>query len=239
VDPYQGELAASFARTQLGASAVFVLADDADHYVRGLAESFEAAFVKAGGIVVGKEKYDPKQTDYRAILARVRAAQPDVVYLPDYYNIVNLVRTQALQMGVNIPFVGGDGWDSSDLDLTATEGCFFTNHYAPDDPSVAVAIFRMAYEAKFSDEIGRRKTPDALAALAYDATNLLLKAIDEAGVDDPAKVAEALLSIRYSGVSGAIEGFDLFHNPIKTGVVLAVRGGHVEFATRVGPVAAD
>ena len=93
--------------------------DQANDYVKGLAEFFEKAFVAGGGKIVGKESYTAKDTDFSAILAKVAAAKPDVVYLPDYYNIVNLATKQAKEKGIKAPFMGGDGWDSSDLDKAA------------------------------------------------------------------------------------------------------------------------
>ena len=99
-----------------------------------------------------------------------------MVYLPDYYNIVNLVTKQAKEKGITAPFMGGDGWDSSDLDLkAAAAGGYFTNHYSPEDPRPEVQNFVKNFGAKYKDDKGKPKVPDALAALAYDATNLLLQ----------------------------------------------------------------
>jgi len=147
---------------------------------------------------------------------------------------VNLVMKQAKEQGINVPFVGGDGWDSADLDLAAADGGFFTNHYSPDDPRPEVQNFRKAYGEKYKDENGNPKVPDALAALAYDATNLLLEAINQAGTTDTAKVKDALEKIKFSGVSGQIT-FDANHNPIKSAVILAVKDGAVKFETVVNP----
>src|SRR5512136_2742210 len=192
IDPFQGQVGAKFALENLKAKTAFIMLDQANDYVKGLAEFFEQSFTKGGGKIVGKETYTAKDTDFSAILAKVAQAKPDVVYLPDYYNIVNLATKQAKEKGINTPFMGGDGWDSSDLDTKASDGGFFTNHYSPDDPSPAVVNFKKAYAAKFKDDKGQGKVPDALAALAYDATNLLLQAINEAGVDDAAKVKDTL-----------------------------------------------
>ena len=108
--------------------------DQSNDYVKGLAEAFETAFVAGGGTIVGKENYTGKDTDFSAILSKVAEAKPDVIYLPDYYNIVNLVAKQAKEKGITAPFMGGDGWDSSDLDKAAAAGGYYTNHYSPDDP---------------------------------------------------------------------------------------------------------
>jgi branched-chain amino acid transport system substrate-binding protein len=234
IDPFQGTVGAKFARGTLKAKTAFIMLDQANDYVKGLAEFFEKAFVAAGGKVVGKETYTSKDTDFSAILAKVVAAKPDVVYLPDYYNIVNLVTKQAKEKGIKAPFMGGDGWDSSDLDLKAAEGGYFTNHYSPEDTRPEVKNLVKAFGAKYKDDKGQPKVPDALAALAYDATNLLFQAIKNAGADDTTKVKNALAKISSNAVSGKIT-FDRNHNPVKSATILAVKGGKVRFNSVVNP----
>ena len=119
IDPFQGTVAAKFALNTLKAKTAFIMLDQANDYVKGLAEYFEKSFIAGGGKIVGKETYTSKDTDFSAILAKVAAAKPDMVYLPDYYNVVNLAAKQAREKGIKAPFMGGDGWDSSDLDLKA------------------------------------------------------------------------------------------------------------------------
>jgi len=229
IDPFQGTVGANFALNTLGAKKAFILLDQSNDYVKGLAEFFEAAFVKGGGTVVGKESYNGKtDTDFSAILAKVAEAQPDMVYLPDYYQAVNLVTKQAKDKGINVPFMGGDGWDSSDLDLVAANGGFFTNHYSPEDPRPEVQNFVNGFKAKYN------KTPDALAALAYDATMILLNSIEKAGADDATKVKDAMAAISYQGVSG-LTTFDAQHNPIKAATILEVTPDGIKFNSVVNP----
>ncbi len=234
IDPFQGTVGAKFAIENLKAKKAFIMLDQANDYVKGLAEFFEQAFTKMGGEVVGKESYTATDTDFSAILAKVRTARPDVVYLPDYYNIVNLATKQAKEKGIQVPFMGGDGWDSSDLDLKAAGGGYFTNHYSPFDPRPEVQNFVKAYGAKFKDDSGNAKVPDALATLAYDATNLLLQAITEAGSEDTTKVKDALAKIKFAAVSGLVT-FDAQHNPVKSATILAVKPDGVKFEAIVNP----
>jgi branched-chain amino acid transport system substrate-binding protein len=228
IDSFEGLVGARFAYNELDARKAFIMLDQANDYVKGLAEHFESTFVELGGQIVGKESYTGTDTDFSAILADVETAAPDVVYLPDYYNIVNLARRQAKERGISVPFVGGDGWDSADLDLTAAAGGYFTNHYSPDDPRTEVQTFRSDFKATYG------KSSDALAALAYDATNLLLAAIEIADADDTDEVAAALGGIEFDGVTGVIT-FDDQHNPIKSAVILKVTEEGVEFETIVNP----
>jgi len=227
-DALQGQVGADFA-IQKGFKTAFLMYDQSNDYVRGLSEFFEKEFTAKGGTIVGKETYTGKDTDFSAILAKVKSARPDVVYLPDYYNVVNLVTKQAKEKGLTMPFMGGDGWDSSDLDSAAAEGGYFTNHYSPTDPRPEVQNFLKAYAAKYSG-----KVPDALATLAYDATNMMLQAIKNAGADNTDKVKDALAKIDFNGVSGRIT-FDAQHNPVKTVTIIKVTATGPQFETAVSP----
>jgi len=227
IDPFQGLVMAKFALSQ-GHTTAFLMFDQGNDYVRGLSEAFEAAFIANGGTIVGKESYTKNDTDFSAILSKVAASNADVLYLPDYYNIVNLVAAQAKEKGVTAAMMGGDGWDSADLDLAAAEGGYYSNHYSPDDTRQIVKDWVSNYQAKYGS------VPDALATLGYDATNLLLAAIDKAGTDDPAVVKDALAAIEWEGVSGKIT-FDEFHNPIKAAAVLQVKDGKIVFVESVAP----
>jgi branched-chain amino acid transport system substrate-binding protein len=222
IDPFQGLVGANFAYKNLKARKAFIMLDQANDYVKGLAENFEIAFKKLGGTIVGKESYTSTDTDFSAILSKVKDTRPDVIYLPDYYNIVNLATKQAKEKGITAPFMGGDGWDSADLDMVAAAGGYFTNHYSPEDQRQEVKNFVKAYGAKYKDDQGKPVVPDALATLAYDATNLLLEGIKAAGADNTDKVRVALEKISFSGVSGKIT-FDAQHNPIKSATILAVK----------------
>ena len=227
-DDTQGKVMAKFAAETLKAKTAFILYDQANDYVKGLAEFFEKYFTAAGGTIIGKETYTAKDTDFGTILAKVAEANPDLVVLPDYYNIVNLVTKQAKEKGITTPFIGGDGWDSPDLDAVAADGGYFTNHYSPSEARPAVETFVKNYQAKYN------VVPDALAALAYDATNMLLQSIKDAGVDDPAKVKDVMAKSKFEAVSGSIT-FDAFHTPIKPVTIVAVTGGKAQFYSQVIP----
>jgi branched-chain amino acid transport system substrate-binding protein len=233
-DDLQGMVGAKYAYETLGAKTAFIMLDQANDYVKGLAESFEASFTEMGGTIVGKETYTGKDTDFSAILSKVAEAKPDFVYLPDYYNVVNLVTKQAKEKGIVAPFGGGDGWDSSDLDTAAAAGGFFVNHYAPDDPRPEVQNLLKAYGEAYKDDAGNPKVPDALAVLAYDATNMVLEAIKAAGTVDTAVVKDTLAGITFNGVSGKIT-FNDMHNPVKSLTILEVQPEGVVFKSVVNP----
>lgn len=227
IDPFQGSVMSKFALSQ-GKKTAFIMFDKGNDYVLGLAEAFEKSFTESGGQVVGKESYTAQDTDFSAILTKVADSKAEVLYLPDYYNIVNLVGAQAKERGVTSVMMGGDGWDSSDLDLKAADGGFFSNHYSAEDTRPIVQEFVKRYEAKYGSK------PDALATLGYDATNLLIAAIEKAGKDDPAAVKDAMAALKYEAVSGNIS-FDAQHNPIKSAAVMSVKEGKVVFAESIAP----
>ena len=228
IDPFQGTVGAKFALEELGAKTAAVLLDQGNDYVRGLAEFFRDAFEAGGGKVVVWETYTAGDKDFSAILTKVKDANPDILYLPDYYATVNLIAAQANQMGIKAVKMGGDGWDSPELDQQATAGGFFTNHYSSEDTRPIVQDFVKRYQAKYGS------VPDALAALAYDAANVLLTAIQQAGTDDPVKVAQTMEQGTFSVVSGDIT-FDAQHNPKKCAVILEVSPEKVSYRATVCP----
>jgi branched-chain amino acid transport system substrate-binding protein len=228
IDPFQGTVMAKFAQSK-GYKTAFIMYDQGNDYVRGLAEFFEKAWTAAGGQVVGKETYTKTDTNFSAILSKVAASKAEVLYLPDYYNIVNLVGAQAKESGVTAVMMGGDGWDSADLDVKAADGGFYSNHYDPGDTRPIVQSWVANYQKKYAG-----KTPDALATLAYDATNILIASIEKAGADDTTKVSAAMAGISFDAVSGKVT-FDAQHNPIKSAVVISVKDGKKAFTASVAP----
>ena len=228
LDPFQGEVLASFAKNDLSAATAAVMYDKGNDYVLGLAEYFQQYFEEMGGKVLIYEAYTAEDTDFSAILSKVADANPDVLFLPDYYNKVNLIGKQAKEKGISATLMGGDGWDSADLDLSAVEGGYHSNHYSASDPRPLVQNFLQAYEAKYG------KAPDALAVLAYDATNVLLQAIENADSNDPVKVRDVLAGIEFEGVAGKIT-YNAEGDPIKTAAINQVKDGSMQFVKFVAP----
>ncbi len=197
IDPFQGQVMAKFATGTLKAKTAGVLFDISNDYSKGLAETFKAAFEQAGGKVVTYESYGKDDVDFSAILTKTASNSPDVLFLPDYYNKVSLIGRQAKEKGIKATLLGVDGWDSSDLDVKAVEGGYFSNHYSADDSRPEVQEWIKKYQAKYGT------APDALGTLSYDAANLLVAAVEKAGSNDPAKIRDAMASIKdFKGVTG-------------------------------------
>jgi branched-chain amino acid transport system substrate-binding protein len=233
IDPFQGVAAARFVRSALSAQKAFIMLNSKSSYSQGLADAFQAEFSRSGTIA-GKAVYEwadpPQNTDFSAILDQIAAADPDIVYLPDYYDIVNLVTQQAeARGGITMPFIGGDGWDHPDLDTAAASGGYFINHMSYEDPRPEVSAFIQA----FTDRYGY-PPPHTSAALAYDAANLLFQAMQEAGTADTAVVKTKLAAIAFQGVSGTLF-YDQSHNAVKSAVVMSVQTGGVHFYALIPP----
>jgi branched-chain amino acid transport system substrate-binding protein len=153
------------------------------------------------------------------------------LYLPNYYASAATILKQAREMGLNIPAGGGDGWDSPDLVKiggAAVEGGVFSNHFSKDDPSPKVQTFVKTYTAKYGE------APDALAALAYDATGLFLDAFKTAGSIKGSDIRDAMKNTSYVGISGAYK-FDENRDPIKAAVILQIKNGQQTYVATVNP----
>jgi branched-chain amino acid transport system substrate-binding protein len=231
IDPFQGTVGAVFAFNDLKAKKAACIFDVGNDYTKGLSEFFKAKFTALGGQVVGYEGHATGTTDFKAQLTKVLAAGPDILYVSDYYNDVALIAKQARELGFKGPLVGGDGWDSPKLmevGGAAVEGCFFTNHYSQDDTAPMVQAFVKSYKTKYGAE------PDALAALGYDATNIMLDAIQRAGKTDGDAIRDALTKTDLQTVTGKVK-FDGDRNPVKSAVIIEIKGGKQVFKTTVNP----
>ena len=233
IDPFQGTVMASFASNELKVKRAAIYIDNTSDYAKGLAQFFKENFVKNGGLVVIEEAYLQKDTDFKSTLTKIKAAKPDFIYIPGYYQEVGLIVKQAREMGITVPMAGGDGWDSAKLPeiagKAALENTFFSSLYSPDDTSDLNKDFVAEYKKAYNTN------PDVFAALAYDSTLLVAKAIEDAGSADPPKIGEAMAKIKgFKGVSGEVT-FNEQHNPIKSAVIIEHKDGKQTFKTKVNP----
>lgn len=233
IDPFQGTVMANFASKTLNAKTAVIYIDNSSDYAKGLAQYFEEAFVKSGGTVLSKEAYLQKDQDFKATLTKIKGLNPDVVFVPGYYEEVGKIVKQARELGYNNPLLGGDGWDSPKLveiaGTAALNNTFFSNHYSAEDTDSRVVKFVEAYKKEYG------QVPDALAALGYDAAMMLVDSIKRANSADPAKITEALAQTKnLQGVTGMIT-LDGSHNPVKSAVVIEMKDGKQTFKEKVNP----
>jgi len=227
LDPFQGPVAVDFAMEQFKAKTAAVLYALANDYSKGLAEIFKADFEKknGSGSVVGFESYGDKDQDFSAQLTKIIAAKPDFIFLPNNYNEVALTIKQAHDLGWKGPFMGSDAWGSAELMTLCGDDCighFFSTHYAAAGAKGATKEFIDRYQAKYG------YVPDDVAALTWDATRLVLQAIQESGSlsgklrNDRKAVREAMANIKsFAGITGDMK-LDAQGDPIKCAVVVRI-----------------
>jgi branched-chain amino acid transport system substrate-binding protein len=232
LDEFQGRMLARFARDKLKAQKIFTLTDVKQDYSVDLLKFFKDEFTKLGGTIVGEQSYSTGDTDFRAQLTPIRAVKPDAVYVPGYYQEAALIVKQGRQIGLTMPFIGCDGWANQaliEIGGKAMNGCFFTNHFSPDDQSPIVKSFVTKYQEKYGT------LPDTFSALGYDAARLLSGAIQRAGSTDPAAVRDALArTADFQGVTGRIS-FDANRNASKPGLIVTVKDGKFDVAEKIAP----
>jgi len=232
IDPFQGTVVAKFARTELKAKTAAVLFDNGNDYSKGLAEFFQKGFKAAGGKIVSVETYSTGDQDFNAQLTKIKATNPDCILVPDYYNVVGVVAKAARSLDIKVPMLGGDGWDSADLTKiggAAVNGCYFSNHYTPTSTSPLVVKFVKAYKARY------KVVPDAMAALNYDAGQVLIDGIKRAGGKlDGDSIQKALVKTNINIVSGHVT-FDANRDAIKSAVILKVQDGKFIYVKTVNP----
>ncbi len=232
LDEFQGRVLARFAREKLNAQHIFTLTDVKQDYSVDLLKFFKDEFTKLGGSIVGEQSYSTGDTDFRAQLTPIRAAKPDAVCVPGYYQEVALIVKQGRQIGLRMPFIGCDGWANQALIAIggkAIDGCFFTNHFSPDDQSPIVKSFVAKYQEKYG------ALPDTFSALGYDAARLLADALKRTGSSNSQALRDTLAKTEgFPGVTGQIS-FDAHRNASKPGLVVTVKEGKFEIAEKIAP----
>ncbi|MGZ9818844.1 ABC transporter substrate-binding protein [Peribacillus simplex] len=234
IDPFQGTVAANFATKEIKAKSAAIYIDSSSDYSKGLAAAFKEQFEKNGGKIVAEEAYIAKDTDFRSTLTRLKSAKPDFIFLPGYYEEAGLIVKQARETGLDVPFMGGDGWDSPKLveiaGAKALNNTFITNHYSSGDPDEKIQNFVSAFKAKYKD-----KSPDAFNALGYDTGYFLADAIKRAGSADSEKIKEALEKTADLELVTGTFTLDEKHNPIKSATILEFKEGKQVFNTKINP----
>ncbi|MBP2655916.1 MAG: hypothetical protein H6Q73_3485 [Firmicutes bacterium] len=233
IDPFQGIVMANFATKSLNAKTAAIYIDNSSDYAKGLAENFEKAFIANGGKIVSSEAYLSKDQDFKSTLTKIKATNPDVIFIPGYYQEVGLIVKQAREMGINGVLLGGDGWEAPQLveiaGAAALNNCYYSNHYSPEDKDPMSVHFVEAYQKEYNQQ------PDSFAALGYDSVMMLVDAIKRANSDDSVKIKEALAATRnLQGVSGIIS-LNAQHDPVKSAVVLELKDGKRVFREKVNP----
>lgn len=258
IDPFQGEVMAKFARNTLKVSKAAILKDIKNDYSVGLAQFFGETFTSLGGQIIAEESYAEGDIEFRAQLTALKAKNPEVIFIPGYYTEIGLIARQARDLGINVPLIGGDGWDSPrlvEIGGKALENSYYSNHYTPEDPRPEIQKFITEYKAKYNE------IPDAMAPLGYDAARIAFDAIKRSGIlqeqnikdaynENPKAgslmgavntlknrqlIRDAIAQTKdFPGVTGMIT-IDENRNAKKSAVVVKIEDGKVKFVETITP----
>lgn len=232
IDPFQGEVLANFSKENLSAKKVAVLRNQSSDFSMGVADVFVEKAKELGMEVVADESYGDNDTDFKAQLTNIKGKNPDVLFIPDYYEKVALMVPQVRQADIDATLVGADGWDTvlSVMDpsnFDAIEGSYFANQFTLEDPSERVQKFIKDYKEKYGED------PSTFAAEGYDTVYLYKQAVEEAASTDTKAVCEALKNIKFDGLTGSFT-YDENNNPIKSAKMIRIENGKYKFDSEVG-----
>ena len=233
IDSFQGTVGANFALNGLKAGKTAIMTDSSSDYSKGLTEIFRSTYVKAGGKIVAEESYLQKDQDYKPILTKIKAQNPDLLYIPGYYEDVGKIIKQARELGMTIPVLGADAWDSPVLvemgGAQPLNNTYFTNFYSIEDKNPVSNSFVDAYKKEYG------QTPDSMAAMGYDAAKLLVDAIRRADSIDAKKIKEALAATKnFSSVSGEMS-LNERHDAVRGVVIIELKDGKQVYKETVKP----
>ena len=222
IDPVQGAAIAQFAAKSLNAKSAAIMVDRKNDYSTGLEKVISEVFTRMGGKIVATQSYQEGDQDFNAQLTSLKGANPEVIFVPGYYNDVGLIAKQARDKGITVPFVGGDGWDSVQLYAiggSALNGSYFTNHYSPYDTDPKVQKFVNDYKSRYNT------IPDALAATAYDAANIMFDAVKRSKSLSGPDIRDALAATNaFPGVTGTVT-FNQQRDAVKPIVMIEIKDG--------------
>jgi branched-chain amino acid transport system substrate-binding protein len=232
LDPFQGKVMARFARETLNLNKVAVLKDIKNDYSLGLSEAFVKAFTEAGGTIAAEQSYSQGDTDFSAQLTAIKGAGVEGVFVPGYYSEVGAIARTAQRLGLQVPLMGGDGWDAPDLFKIAgdaLDGSYFSNHFAPDTAAEKAKQFVADFTARYGI------APTGLGASGYDAMMVLADAMRRAEAIEPAKIRDALAATKDLEVVTGTITIDANRDAQKAAVVLKIEGGKARYLTSIAP----
>jgi branched-chain amino acid transport system substrate-binding protein len=233
IDPFQGAVLAKFAHTSLKAKRVALLTAVNSPYSVGLSAVLRQDFTARGGEIIAEQKYNEGEKDFRAQLTALRPLKPDVIAITGFYAEAALICLQARALGIDVPFIGGDGWEAPqliELGGKAVEGTYYSTYFSAENDAPEVRAFVKKFSARWANEI-----PEAVAALGYDAVYLIAAAMTNAGTTAGPKLRDAIAATKnFPGVTGQTT-IDEKRNSAKAAVMLTVKNGRSLFFESVTP----
>lgn len=233
IDPFQGAVLAKFAHTSLKAKRVALLTAVNSPYSVGLSAVLRQDFTARGGEIIAEQKYNEGEKDFRAQLTALRPLKPDVIAITGFYAEAALICLQARALGIDVPFIGGDGWEAPqliELGRKAVEGTYYSTYFSAENDAPEVRAFVKKFSARWTKEI-----PEAVSALGYDAVYLIAAAMAKAGTTAGPTLRDAIAATKnFPGVTGQTT-IDEKRNSAKAAVMLTVKNGRSQFFEAVTP----
>lgn len=230
IDPFQGQVMAEFADKTLKVKNVAILFDSSSDYSKGLAEVFQKTLEGKGGKIVVKEAFLSKDLDFKAALTKIKASNPEAIYVPGYYEEVSKIIKQAREIGITVPMMGSDGWESPKLaeiaGKDALNNCYYVSAFSAKDTDPSVQKFIKDYKAKY------QKEPDIFAMQGYNAGLVLVNALKKAGTDGTA-LAKAIGETKDLPVVGGNLTYDANHNPVIPALIISLDGGEANLKEKI------
>lgn len=227
IDPFQGELMASYGAKKLNGKTAAIIYNISDDYSKGLMEAFKKSAESAGLNVVATEGYAKNTVDFKSQLTNIKSKNPDVLFLPVYYQDVALIAVQAKQIGLKTKLLGADGWDGvvdkiDKSNMDAINGAYFCSQYSAESTDASLVAFLKKYKEKYKTDANQ------FAVLGYDAMKMMAQAITKAGSTDSDAITKAMAAIDFTGLTGHIK-FDEKRNPIKAAAITTIADGKYKF----------
>lgn len=231
IDPFQGKVMATFADKTLKLKKVAIFFDSSSDYSKGLSDVFAKTLEGTGGKIVAKEAFLAKDVDFKSALTKIKATNPEALFVPAYYEEVSKIVKQAREVGLTCPILGSDGWDSPKLAEiaggAALNNTYFCSAYSAQDKDPNVQNFIKAYKEKYKAE------PDNFSIHGYDAALVVVEAIKKAGNTDGKKIAEELAKIKDFPVATGKFTVDKDHNPVSGGIIIELKDGVQTFKEKI------
>ena len=230
---------AKFAYEHLKLRKASILRDIKSDYSMGLADYFEKTFKSLGGEILADVSYSGGDIDFKSQLTKIRAQIEEkakgvesTIFIPGYYTEVGLIARQTRELGITVPLLGGDGWDSSklrEIGGNAVDGSYFSNHYSPENQTPSIVAFTTKFKETYHE------IPDGLAAMGYDSVMVLADAMKRAKSLNPTDIRDAIAETKnLQGVTDKIT-IDNDRNAVKSAVILQVQNGNFKYLTTINP----
>lgn len=237
IDPFQGTVMANYAFNKLGAKKAAIIQEVSNDYSVGLAKFFVDAFKVLTGddnCIVATSNYNTGDQDFTAQLTNIKAANPEVIFAPGNFTESALLISQAKQLGINVPIIGGDTWETPefiDIGKDAVEGAVFSTFFATEQPITNESkVFLDEYRKEF------KKEPAAVTALGYDAYILILDAIERANSAEPTAIRDEIAkTVNFEGSAGFVT-LDENGDAVKDAVIKVVKDGKFTYMDTVKPI---